>query len=762
VILTLTFAGGQWANGQSTTQPAAPPPMPSPSAPPTPTLQPLPPMPSLEIPASQPAATGIPALQPPAITAAAQIPASQPTAELPPPAPVTHLHPVVVSSPSFISGQAQIAPSLGAVANVMGPQQIEAIPQGENAPFQQALVRFPGVVMDSYGQEHVRGEHGDLTYRVNGVLLPEGLNGFGQELDTHLIQSVTLMDGALPAQFGFRTAGIIDVTTKSGDTLQNNELSLYGGSNDTFEPSFVYGGTEDNWDYFFTGSYKHDDLGIENPADTPRAIHDDTDQQRLFGYLSTQLDPTSKFSIIFNMSDADFQIPDTAGLPRQFILSGVPYANSSNVDENQNEQDYYGVLSYQHTAGDISFQASAYSRYGQIHFTPDPVGDLIFQGVAGEVYNNFLTDGVQVDASDPISDSHTLRAGLVLDNTAEVLNTQTSVFSVDPVTGDQTSDTSFDISDNTTNDANEGGIYLQDEWKLTKTLTTNYGLRADFFAANFDRMEQLSPRANLVWQATRDTTAHIGYSRYFAPPPIQDIPSSTLAKFDDTTNGPASPDDDPPRVETSDYFDTGVRQQITPEWEASLDGYYKYSHNLLDLGQFGDAVILSPYNYRVGSVHGAEISTQYKSGGFSTYGNFAYVKTAAEDIVSQQFQFATDELDYIDSHDIKLDHESELTASAGVSYNWKNDMVYADFLYGSGLRAGFANLQKEPVYYPINVGYEHQFRPDGSTKDVVKLRFDVINVFDEDYQLRNGTGLGVNAPQYGQRRTFLVGMSYDF
>ena len=71
------------------------------------------------------------------------------------------------------------------------------------------------MVQDSFGQVHVRGEHNNLTYRVNGILLPEGLNGFGQELDTRLIQSVTLIDGTLPAEFGFRTAGIVDVTTKS-------------------------------------------------------------------------------------------------------------------------------------------------------------------------------------------------------------------------------------------------------------------------------------------------------------------------------------------------------------------------------------------------------------------------------------------------------------------------------------------------------------------------------------------------------------------
>ena len=113
--------------------------------------------------------------------------------------------------------------------------------QGENATFQQVLLQAPGVVQEEFGEIHVRGDHGDVQYRVNGVLLPESLNGFGQEIDTHLIHSVTLITGTMPAQFGDRTAGIIDVTTKTGSQLNGTELSLYGGSYDTFHPSLSIG-----------------------------------------------------------------------------------------------------------------------------------------------------------------------------------------------------------------------------------------------------------------------------------------------------------------------------------------------------------------------------------------------------------------------------------------------------------------------------------------------------------------------------------------
>jgi len=181
-------------------------------------------------------------------TAPATYPASQPAT-----APVGRLANVVVTA-ELDQARTQIAPSLGAVTYTVGRDQIQNTPQGENAPFQQVLLRMPGVVMDSFGQEHVRGEHGNLTYRLNGVLLPDPLNGFGQELDTHLVDSVTLIDGSLPAQFGFRTAAIVDITAKSGANLTGGELSAYGGSYDTADTEFVDGGTAGPWEYFVSTS----------------------------------------------------------------------------------------------------------------------------------------------------------------------------------------------------------------------------------------------------------------------------------------------------------------------------------------------------------------------------------------------------------------------------------------------------------------------------------------------------------------------------
>jgi outer membrane receptor protein involved in Fe transport len=333
---------------------------------------------------------------------------------------------------------------------------------------------------------------------------------------------------------------------------------------------------------------------------------------------------------------------------------------------------------------------------------------------------------------------------------------------VDPVTGKQATDVPQEILDNSKLNGVDAGIYAQDEWQLTRKLTVNYGVRYDHFDSSFDHEGQLSPRVNLVYKIDPLTTAHVGYARYFAPPTVQYTGPSTIDKFRGTTNAPQTFQDDPLRAERSNYYDLGISRQITPPWTVNVDAFYKQSRNLLDLGQFGDAVILSPFNYRYGWVYGPEVSSTYTQGGLSLFGNFAYVETQASDIVSSQYQFDLNELNYIRDHDINLDHQSSYTASGGISYAWKHDRVYLDMLFGSGLRIGFANLEHEPAYYPVNMGYEHVFYPNALGSNTVRLRFDVVNVFDQQYQLREGGGLGVEASQYGQRRSFYVGVAYDF
>ena len=92
------------------------------------------------------------------------------------------LNPVVVIG-QLNEARDQIVPYLGATRYSIGQEQIQTQSQGSNAPFNQVILRMPGVAQDSYGQLHVRGEHANLQFRIDDVLIPEGITGFGQEID---------------------------------------------------------------------------------------------------------------------------------------------------------------------------------------------------------------------------------------------------------------------------------------------------------------------------------------------------------------------------------------------------------------------------------------------------------------------------------------------------------------------------------------------------------------------------------------------------
>jgi outer membrane receptor for ferrienterochelin and colicin len=439
-------------------------------------------------------------------------------------------------------------------------------------------------------------------------------------------------------------------------------------------------------------------------------------------------------------------------------VTGVSNFASANIDDNQREENDYAIVAYQKTSPEVSTQLSAFARYSSVHFIPGPAGDLIFDGVASNVDRGLGSEGFEGDMKWSASETHTVRAGALVTASAATTHTTTSVFSADG-NGDQTSTTPFEIVDNHGKKGRLYGVYVQDEWQPASGLTINYGARADLSQAYLTE-GQLSPRVNLVYELGAGSTVHAGYSRYFTPPPLELVKPDDVAQFAGTTNASAVQASSPVRSERAHYFDTGVSHQFSPSFTATLDAYYKRATDQLDEGQFGQALIFSPFNYQHGQVYGAELAGNYIAGRFSAYANLALSRATGQDIVSGEFQFSDAELAYIASHNVYLDHDQTVTASAGGSYRFGADTISVDALYGSGLRRGFANTAHLPAYHPVSVSLEHKFKL--AHRRELQLRLDVVNVFDEVYELRDGSGIGVGAPQYGQRRGVYGGMLLAF
>ncbi len=699
---------------------------------------------------------------------------------------------VVVTAQKLAEARNGIQTQLGASTYTVTAKDIDNEPGGENTLLNQVILQAPGAAQDSFGQLHIRGEHNGLQYRLNGIIIPEGISVFGQTLDPRLAASVRLITGALPAEYGDRTAGIIDVQTKTGLFEPGGQVGVYGGSHGEINPSVDYGGSSGGFNYFVSGDWQTNTLGIESPDGSVDPLHDRTKQWHGFTYLQDILDQNSSVTAILGTSNAMFEIPNSRGLQPSgidgivglgplnagsgdFVLNanGQTAFPSENLNERQREITHYAILSYLRTQGNLDFQVSAFGRYSSLFFTPGAnVGDVLYGGLAETAYKRDQAYGLQAEAAYHIGDSHTIRFGTVYQADDLISNTSSLVLATapgglgnpnpnplctDPANTCQTSGVPLTIADNGTKHAWSYGIYVQDEWKVLDTLTINYGVRFDQFQA-FDAESQISPRVNAVWTPTETTTIHAGYSRYFSPPPIELVATTDIAVFDNSTAA-ADHTDTTPKAERADYYDVGINQVLMQGIAVGLDSFYKASHNLIDEGQFGAPIILTPFNYRTGRQYGIEFTGSYDVDNFSSYVNAAYERADGRNIVSSEFQFSPSDLAYIATHYIPLDHQQIATVSAGASYTWQKFRVSADLLYGSGLRKSLVNPNDShvPGYTQVNLGLSRTFDLFGTGG--LTARFDVINVFDEKYEIRDGTGVGVGAPQFGPRRGFFVGLS---
>jgi outer membrane receptor protein involved in Fe transport len=664
------------------------------------------------------------------------------------------------------------------------------------------LLQAPGVSQDSAasGSIHVRNDHANVQFRINGVMLPDGVTGFGSVLDTALIGSLSLVTGALPAEYGMRTTGLVDITTRADAFNNSGSVSLYGGSRGTITPSFEYGGTFGGncpaatpahgasaaqsancfpgVQYFFTGSYTQNTEGIENPQPTLNAIHDFTQQEKGFAYMSTFVDPYTRLSLIAGTATNTFQIPNS---PNAALFPGIAVPvlgagtfNSAQLNENQYEDTQFGVLALQRSVNGFDGQLSYFTRYNNLHFMPDPVGDLLLNGIASDISRQSYTNGIQGDGSYVINPAHTLRMGFTV--SGEQTNVDNTSL-VEPAPLGIPIATPESITDDAAKLGWLAGVYAQDEWKITNQLTMNAGLRFDQMWQYVDA-NQLSPRLSFTYKPYDNTTFHAGYARYFTPPVLVEAAPANIALFNGTTGAPASGGTSPVLPERSHYFDAGVDQKIPlgcysasahdcTSLELGVDAYYKIAKDLLDNGTFGQALVLSGFNYAKGINEGIEFSSKFNSGNFQAYGNLSIGQEKATQVVSNQYLFdnvtpladlgGLTELQYIATHWIYTDHNQFVTGSAGLSYLWQGTRFSADMIYGSGLRTGDANIGSESPYAQFNTGLSHEFAmADGKP---VTVRFDVVNVLDTIYQIRSGSGIGVFAPQYGPRRGYFVGIS---
>jgi len=639
----------------------------------------------------------------------------------------------------------------GASKYTFTAQDVANLPQGEATPLNQVMLQMPGVALDQNQEIHIRGEHAGIQYQMNGILLPLDINNdptFTQLLNSYFVKRVSLMDGVLPAEYGYRTSGVIEISTKNGCDDAHNEFTIYGGQRDTAQPSFELGGCHGDFSYYLTGVYLHSNLGLSSATPGPEPIHDGTDQGQGFAYLTYSVSPTTQLSLITGMTVANNQFPNVPGETPEFTLSGVNPADfpSADINSTMDQQDYYGVLALNGALGtNADYQVAYTMHYNREDFYPDPISDLIYQGIAPKVFDSDFSNAAQGNLTYRLGNDHTLRGGFYFGEYGVEADNTSQVF---PIKGGTTLTVPISI----TADLNKinliYGVYAQDTWQLSEKLSVNFGSRWDRVSGLVND-SQFSPTINFVYKPRRDTTIHAGFARNFQVPNFQGIsPGITALKNTTGGVGPGIPLSTKLDAETDYTWDVGYTHQLNPQLVLSQDSYFRIDRHYIDEGQFGFVPVDAPFNYVRGYGAGLENSLTYNLPNLALRVSQFVAREEVRGVATGQYNFPPlAQLQYIDRHYIVLDHTPLVGASAGAAYRWKTYQFTFDGLFSSGLRGGFANRTQLPKVWQFNMSAAKTLDVPGLGH--IENRIVLLNVFDRINLIRPSTGIGVFQSAYG-------------
>ncbi len=650
-------------------------------------------------------------------------------------------------------------------------KDIEALPRGNNSELHDVLMTIPSAAYGSLKQLHIRQEHAQLQFRIDGVPIPDTVSStFSDVITPRAWERADILLGGLEAQYGNKTAAVIDITSKSGTRPAFGSLQTFGGSNQTFNPSFEYGGMiGEKFRYYALNSYTTTNRGIE-PQDLKEALHAQSERNQTYLRGDYQADNSNNVTWLFLNSVAKYQVPTARGLEANadiVALIGAPTAASQDLDEKQYENNQYGHMVWRHDLNANNFFSLAgYFRHTRATFRTDPLNVLRYVEDPDEPFSaasqdrNAYSGGVRLDYTYVPNKEHLVKTGLQVDRTQAVNKTRIFAFNRDPGTGDPTGGVLGIDADNRLIGWREE-FWLQDQWTPNQHWTFNLGLRYEqiqFLASE----GQLSPRLGATYKPDRSNAFHFFYGRLFQAPNLESISFAKLNTVG-TTAEPENLTNNQVRAERAHYFQAGSQHALLNDrLTLEFTGYYKIARFLSDAGQFGTTPLLNYFAFERGWTRGLDAAVKAQlADDLAFRGNAAWGQCKGYGLQSGHFLLEQAEIDDINSRGgVFCDHSQFVTSSAVLSYRFlERTTVSAQMLYASGLRTAETgaktNSTHEDSYTTYNLSVTHTFPLEHGQKFL--LGFDAVNLLNERYFINRGEGsIGLGAAHVGMPQSFFV------
>ncbi len=668
----------------------------------------------------------------------------------------------IVASP--LSEQSQSSSTTSSINR----QDIAALPMGDNLDMTGVLATIPGAVSGGLKQIHIRQEHANLQFRIDGVPIPDTVTSQLTDLiHPRTWERADIIRGGMEAQYGNRTAAVINITSKSGTKAGFGSLELFGGGNETVMPSFEYGGVVgDRLRLYVMNNYLTTNRGIDPPTLGHTVHHDHGERHQTYLHGDYQMNKRNGLAWLFLNNAAHYQIPTKPGQAlNQNIVALIQdhtdprFASkpSEAIDENQKEHNQYSHLVWRHDLDVNRFlNMAGYVRHSRATFTTDPYHVLAYTSdpdepfSAGHQDRQGIAGGVRLDYTHAFTPQHLLKAGFQFDRTETTNNTRLFAFARDEdAHGAPTGGVLTRQADRRIIGYREE-FWAQDQFTLNERWTVNVGLRLDHIHG-YMHAWQISPRVGVAFTPNDRHAWHVFYGRFFTPPTLEALPlralntAGTTAAAEDPTNNATKP-------ERSHYFETGSTHNIGDRVTLQLTGYYKFNVNQADAHQFHTTPMLNYFAYERGWQRGIEgMLTGTLADNVTIRGNVAWGQCKAKGLQSGHFLLHEEELaDITTSEGIFCDHMQTITSAAVATYRLlPHTTVSGQMLYGSGLRShapgAKTNSGHADSHTTYNISVTHVIPL--ANQHTLLLGVDAINLLDQHELLNIGErsiGLGVS------------------
>lgn len=631
-------------------------------------------------------------------------------------------------------------------------EQLKAMPAGEDRPITEVVTTQPGFVQDAFGNVYARGNHANIQYQIDGIPIPDSVgNLFAQALPVRLIDSLEILSGGMPAEFGNRLAAVVNISTRRGSTTPEGMMQLRYGSFQTVEASGYYGRSVGPVSFFAGGSYMQSQRMLDTPAVTP-ILHDDGRNGRAFLRLDIAASARDRIEIFANYAHNFFQIPiDPTTVPLdprrpdlvrpvdEFGNESPPYV-PRDTDATETEHELFAALSWVHSFGDGrgQLQVAPYYKMSLGELASDPANALGALADPGTIVSDVRR---RADHAGGILNYSLSRGNHVLKVGAQ-LNYLRGRTDFSQYFRDDSSDAGgIDASKSGGGTDHTGalllGVYVQDRWDYGR-FGLHAGVRWDWQHVSLSGNQSsdqlgLSPRLGLTFAFLKDLVAHSFFGVLFEPPAVLDIGNAARLLGVIPPTGVVPYDI---QAETSVFGELGLSARIAKRLKLGATGWGRYAWNQLDNIAIGSTNLIANYNFERGRAVGVELTADFVFHDWLVaFANMSWLLAQGRGISSAKFLFSEEDLADTNWH--TLDHAQSWTANVGLTLQYAGAVFTTLLNYGSGLRTGASNDQSVPQHVRVDASLQYSF-------DKLPLRpriaLDIVNLFDAHYAYRIANG----------------------